>query len=511
MPVRNGLLQRKCACGGTPGLDGECAVCRKKRLQRKATNQAEPSAVPPIMHEVLRSPGQPLDADPRVFMERRFGHDFSRVRVHTDSRAVESAQAVNALAYTVGEDIVFGEDRYSPLTRHGRQLLAHELTHVVQQQAVSPELVASPDAGNSAEREAEAVASGIAGSQMPHTPLHIGHHPHALYRQQAPAGATPSGMTRAEFEETMRKRFGVSRIVTGTMQQQASLLTPRGGAPPVGITLPNWQSWDPGASSPVYASIIESFEDFANAIGGVPIVQEIIFFNVKYEVNQVGVGIPQPNFGASFGAGNLTIYSALTTGNKALPIGRSNIRGNYPPVGAQVVNVPGQTPGAPLPAPTRDQSIRRLFSHELGHGLAEAAMGPNPASALDPSMMADYRREVGWTAGDPAQLFDVGVQEVADALAAGTSPPAAYEITPNNWNWPRWREQPLSHYMVGGGPAEDFAEAAMVFVHEPNLLLSRSPRRFGFLDNRKERWLPRLLQLPQVGDFPEPRGNGYVA
>src|SRR5215211_6440422 len=106
-PVRNGLLQRKCACGGTPGPSGECAECRKKRLQCRATNQAEPSAVPPIVHEVLRTPGQPLDRGTRAFMEPRFGHDFSRVRVHADGKAAEAARAVNALAFTVGRDMVF--------------------------------------------------------------------------------------------------------------------------------------------------------------------------------------------------------------------------------------------------------------------------------------------------------------------------------------------------------------------------------------------------------------------
>ena len=85
-PLPSGLFQRKCACGGARGLDGECAACRKTplSLQRRATNEAEPSRVPPSVPEVLRAPGQPLDADTRGFRERRFGHDFSRVRVHSD-------------------------------------------------------------------------------------------------------------------------------------------------------------------------------------------------------------------------------------------------------------------------------------------------------------------------------------------------------------------------------------------------------------------------------------------
>src|SRR5437667_774286 len=83
--TRTGLLQRKCACGGTPGPSGECEECRKKRLRRKvaqpSTLNQQHSKAPPIVHEVLRSPGQPLDSDTRAFMEPRFGHDFSQVRV----------------------------------------------------------------------------------------------------------------------------------------------------------------------------------------------------------------------------------------------------------------------------------------------------------------------------------------------------------------------------------------------------------------------------------------------
>src|SRR5258708_10028074 len=129
-PVQTGLLQRKCACGGSPSLTGACEECSNKQLnlQRSGANQTEASAVPPIVHEVLRSPGQPLDAATRAFMEPRFGHDFSRVRVHTDARAAESAKAVNARAYTVGSNIVFGTNRYRG-DFSGAFSLAHELAH----------------------------------------------------------------------------------------------------------------------------------------------------------------------------------------------------------------------------------------------------------------------------------------------------------------------------------------------------------------------------------------------
>jgi len=134
-PVRTAVLQRKCACGGTPGPTGECDECRKKRLalQRRAVNSSPPVSVPPIVESVLSSPGRPLDPPARSFMESRFGHDFGHVRIHDDANAAESARAVNAHAYTVGEHIAFGAGKYSPHTSEGHRLLAHELTHTLQQ------------------------------------------------------------------------------------------------------------------------------------------------------------------------------------------------------------------------------------------------------------------------------------------------------------------------------------------------------------------------------------------
>jgi len=95
--------------------------------------QASGIAAPPTVHEVLRSPGLPLDGATRAFMEPRFGYDFSAVRVHSGAHAQQSARDVNARAYTVGHNIVFGPNRWTPETQEGRKLIAHELTHVVQQ------------------------------------------------------------------------------------------------------------------------------------------------------------------------------------------------------------------------------------------------------------------------------------------------------------------------------------------------------------------------------------------
>jgi Domain of unknown function (DUF4157) len=131
------VLQRKCACGQHT-MGGDCASCAGKRtsLQRKAAQTGE-FEIPGIVHDVLQSPGVSLDPAIRGAMELRFGHDFSNVRIHTDSRASQSAQEVNARAYTVGSEIVFASGQHDPRSPEGRQLIAHELAHVVQQSRAS--------------------------------------------------------------------------------------------------------------------------------------------------------------------------------------------------------------------------------------------------------------------------------------------------------------------------------------------------------------------------------------
>jgi hypothetical protein len=172
-PAKSGLLQRQCACGQHSG-GVECESCRKKHvtgtLQRAAVQPSapspQPSEVPSIVHEVLRSPGQPLDAQTRAFMEPRFGHDFSQVRVHTDAKAAESARTVNALAYTVGRDVVLGPNGYGPSKSEERRLLAHELAHVVQQRAAVTTGTANIIAADHpTEIEADHVAQTVAAGQ----------------------------------------------------------------------------------------------------------------------------------------------------------------------------------------------------------------------------------------------------------------------------------------------------------------------------------------------------------
>jgi hypothetical protein len=193
--VSTGILQRKCDCGNHTIAGGTCDQCQNKTgvLQRTSPNNSEQLEVPPIVHEVLRSSGRPLDKQTRGFFESRFEHNFSSVpvssgspqvsrssltigepadvyeqeadriansimlkdkhenkslganrrqnekfdlssvRIHTDAQAAASAHAINAQAYTFGHNIVFGAGQFAPATHGGRHLLAHELVHVAQQ------------------------------------------------------------------------------------------------------------------------------------------------------------------------------------------------------------------------------------------------------------------------------------------------------------------------------------------------------------------------------------------
>lgn len=132
-----------------------------KPAQASDTGQIE---APSIVHEGVRSPGQPLDQATRAFMEERFGYDFSRVRVHSDAAAERSAQDLNAHAYTVGSSIVMGPGRFAPGTNEGRRLLAHELTHVVQADSAARPTALRPNSVETLEQEARQVARAVGGT-----------------------------------------------------------------------------------------------------------------------------------------------------------------------------------------------------------------------------------------------------------------------------------------------------------------------------------------------------------
>lgn len=156
--IASPVLRRKCACGNH-AAGGQCESC-SRRPRRKARSIESAHVKPGAVQDVLRAPGQPLDAATRAWMEPRFGHDFSAVRVHTDAAAARSAEQVDALAYTVGHHMAFARGQYAPGSMSGRRLLAHELTHVVQQSggATGDGSVAHEEA--EADRSADAVLAG---------------------------------------------------------------------------------------------------------------------------------------------------------------------------------------------------------------------------------------------------------------------------------------------------------------------------------------------------------------
>ncbi len=168
------------------------------RPERKVLAGPVSTPSPPGVREALRSPSQPLEAATRAAMEPRFGHDFGKVRVHADRQAGESAQALDARAYTVGTNVVFAPGQYAPGSPSTNALLAHELAHVVQQSAAPTDdrSLALSSPGDAEEREAHAAQDAyLAGGPMPK----LSATRPAIHRQPAPpSGKHPSTVTDTE-------------------------------------------------------------------------------------------------------------------------------------------------------------------------------------------------------------------------------------------------------------------------------------------------------------------------
>ena len=229
-------LQRKCACGGA------CPRCKS------GGSHLGPAAAPPIIHEALRSSGQLLDSATRAYFEPRFGHDFGDVRVHSDALAAQSADAVHALAFTVGQDIVFAAGRYRPETPGGRRLLAHELTHVVQQAGqttgAQPQLEVAPP-GDRFEQEAERVAEAIAGAgpalgqriEGVMGPSDVDPEEESLAQPLSGAGPLPGGLSSIGFLGRRRLQRAASfKAGKVHVARNAAVQIATGGV--AGVTLP---------------------------------------------------------------------------------------------------------------------------------------------------------------------------------------------------------------------------------------------------------------------------------
>jgi hypothetical protein len=179
------------AATGQPIVQRACAACEEETAVARFTDRdRSPAHVPPIVNEVNRTAGQPLPHAVRGQFEAAFGWSFANVRVHADDRAGQAARAVNALAYTSGNHVVFAAGQFSPGSKSGRGLLAHELAHVVQQ----TEGRASPGIsrpGDASEREAERMAESVSGVMAEAGPA--GPAPAALVASAPPVAQASGG------------------------------------------------------------------------------------------------------------------------------------------------------------------------------------------------------------------------------------------------------------------------------------------------------------------------------
>ena len=220
-----------CSCGGS------CSKCQRDKEHLQASRLPHSSAAlaeaPPLVEEVLRSRGQPLDSATRKPLESRFGHDFSRVRVHTDAKAVQSAQAIDARAYTAGPHIAFGSGEYSPHTAAGRRLIAHELVHTMQQDAAPEQVQRQPKAGGAKKPVAGGACTKICGKVPAQAPVKSGNFTFCLCDLVQMDFNPGPGYAERDFQQQM------AQIQQGTPLRSMWFLTGSTGAK-VGSSAPAW-------------------------------------------------------------------------------------------------------------------------------------------------------------------------------------------------------------------------------------------------------------------------------
>jgi Domain of unknown function (DUF4157) len=197
------VLQRSCPCGGHTVDGGDCEGCRSARQEA-------------FLRSDHAGSGRPLEPAVRQLFEGRFGHDFTGVRVHTDAHAAHAADRQGADAYTVGRDVVFGRDRYRRATPNGRALLAHELSHVLQQRRGR-----GSEAGNAEEQALEREAERAAGLvNVRGAAIRIrSRAPSVLQRQRLGTRVTPPTGATSPFRTVEATFDGRDFVVQGTVRR----------------------------------------------------------------------------------------------------------------------------------------------------------------------------------------------------------------------------------------------------------------------------------------------------
>ena len=193
-----------------------------RSLQRDAQGSAVQEPInKSAVEDVLQLPGQPLDRSTRALMEPHFGYDFSQVRVHTDAQAARSAEAVHAAAYTAGQNVVFGAGRYTPGSAQGQQLMAHELTHVMQQ--ASGRVAGTPVAdglslshpSDPQEQHAQANAMNLHGARTQDRTAEVGTGVHALRSLPNPAATGQTHLQRSPADDATVASAGIAGASLG--------------------------------------------------------------------------------------------------------------------------------------------------------------------------------------------------------------------------------------------------------------------------------------------------------
>lgn len=258
-----------------PQVSRKCSGCEEQdELKRKPAEPARrgprgldydlsavpvhadaPETAPPIVDEVLRSSGRPLDAATRDFMEPRFGRDFSAVRLHTGAQAARSAAAVGASAYTVGHHVVMAGD-YTAEAPATRRLLAHELTHVVQQGAAAPPPGVAPADTGAVTVSPRAGATAGTLSRQPQNPFLSGrtqttrgdfHDPNFCYRIPLRDATHPD---RTRVVAVMQAQIITPSTCDGTITLRTSVLNSAWGADAA-----NFESYGGGMSQGIFQGI----------------------------------------------------------------------------------------------------------------------------------------------------------------------------------------------------------------------------------------------------------------
>jgi Domain of unknown function (DUF4157) len=381
----------------------------KPVLQRQTGNVAEARQSLSLVNDVLRSPGVPLDAGTQKYFASRLGHDFSRVRIHADARASQSAETIDALAYTRGPHIVFQSPHYDVNSVNGRRLMAHELVHVIQQgqtQLASSDFeISSP--GDRLEFEADAIADRVVAEATVQKAIPTSRAQRSVLQRQPrgrqpAAGTCPTGVTLSTGRDDVHVPLcgipnvrattvpanipgiswslvaGTAQIATGTRIDATGVIT--FGAAQGGGTM-NVTATQPATAT---AGSCDSFEqlrlhshpiaisntfivgpaaaglygaafdhDFTSADGNTTSLQ---FVKVGEEFS----GVPNPTAnthritGTPFGTFDLTTRSLTPNGTNTWSIDNGQLAGNHDTVTIErsIVNVGNFVASASNPAPT---------------------------------------------------------------------------------------------------------------------------------------------------------------